>query len=320
MSSSQRPSKEAYLTSYRANRPSLRAALRPPRDHATRQQPPLSSTPHGQQTTSFDLNLSAQPSSNSPPASPTDDETRYHVNSSAVEETGAASATASSTAMANEKRPKTNRFSLESENGYRGKRNLAFDFDDISPTREHGAGRAAATTTGDSTASTRGEDLRAISTTESTNNSQFGRGNPTDLPSSQTFAASSSSATLTARKVSLAESESIVPLRKFYQLADRWDWALMAVGSVAAVANGATFPIFLAIFGSMNGIVATTGAQCVGLVGFVGGGGSSLDADDADEGLAVCNGTSAQDDMGEQAVFICYVGNADVHFDDCCNG
>lgn len=97
----------------------------------------------------------------------------------------------------------------------------------------------------------------------------------------------------------------------------------MVVGSIAAIANGATFPFFLAIFGSMNGIVATNGAQCRGGVGFGGGSGSgdasgsgsgaSSGGSGPDDSLsAACNGTAALEEMGVQATFICYVGNAEL--------
>ena len=64
------------------------------------------------------------------------------------------------------------------------------------------------------------------------------------------------------KKKKQQQKDSIVPLRKFYQFADKTDAALMTIGGVASVANGATFPLFLTIFGSMNGIVATNGAKC----------------------------------------------------------
>jgi ATP-binding cassette subfamily B (MDR/TAP) protein 1 len=46
-----------------------------------------------------------------------------------------------------------------------------------------------------------------------------------------------------------------VPFMKLFSFADRWDYVLMAVGSVGACAHGASVPVFFIFFGKLINII-----------------------------------------------------------------
>lgn len=46
-----------------------------------------------------------------------------------------------------------------------------------------------------------------------------------------------------------------VPFLKLFSFADRWDYVLMAVGSVGACAHGASVPVFFIFFGKLINII-----------------------------------------------------------------
>lgn len=46
-----------------------------------------------------------------------------------------------------------------------------------------------------------------------------------------------------------------VPFLKLFSFADRWDYVLMAVGSLGACAHGASVPVFFIFFGKLINII-----------------------------------------------------------------
>lgn len=54
------------------------------------------------------------------------------------------------------------------------------------------------------------------------------------------------------KKVAAADK---VPFLKLFSFADRWDYVLMAVGSLGACAHGASVPVFFIFFGKLINII-----------------------------------------------------------------
>lgn len=51
------------------------------------------------------------------------------------------------------------------------------------------------------------------------------------------------------------QEEQKVPFLKLFAFADLWDYVLMAVGTVGAVAHGASVPVFFIFFGKLINII-----------------------------------------------------------------
>lgn len=52
-------------------------------------------------------------------------------------------------------------------------------------------------------------------------------------------------------EVSDKKKEQSLPFYELFSFADKYDWALMALGSVGAVIHGSSMPIFFLLFGEM---------------------------------------------------------------------
>ena len=57
------------------------------------------------------------------------------------------------------------------------------------------------------------------------------------------------------KKAGAEEKVEKVPFLKLFSFADRWDYLLMAVGSVGACAHGASVPVFFIFFGKLINII-----------------------------------------------------------------
>lgn len=48
------------------------------------------------------------------------------------------------------------------------------------------------------------------------------------------------------------ENPRVVPFRKLFAFADRWDYLLMIIGSIGAIGNGVSMPLMTLIFGDLT--------------------------------------------------------------------
>ncbi|KAL4199569.1 hypothetical protein AMTRI_Chr03g145570 [Amborella trichopoda] len=57
------------------------------------------------------------------------------------------------------------------------------------------------------------------------------------------------------KKLEESEAKKKVPFFKLFAFADKWDWVLMAIGSLGACAHGASVPVFFIFFGKLINII-----------------------------------------------------------------